>query len=452
MTSALQDALYDCDWLPYDAWEDRARVDGKVIRIREEDYRVLVLPAVEVIPWKTLVKAREFLDAGGVVVGYGFLPTLPATLGKTAADIAALRTAIWGADPKPGTTACLTTPAGGRSYLLPEIPTAGQIQAALAGNAGIHATLEVLEGETNNWLHVLHRRKAGRDVFLVCNQDHLGGARTFRLRVTAPGEPECWDAMRNEVRAVPCRRNGDTAELSLTLEPSESVLLVFQADQRPLPPRGGEKAPQLEIAVRDVRAPADKTPSVPFKVMKATYGIPGDPKRSRDAREQLQRLIAGGERQIRVGQLQRYQGNDPARGAVKTLQAELAAGDRIIRINAKDNETVALSDQPPSARYEELKRLADKKPYTGYQSEADPFKGIATVPDGFDPAKSRVYLEFDSVPLEDAAAITINGQAAGGVIGRPFRLEVTKLLKTGDNGIVITPFAPKTARLLVFAR
>ena len=65
MTSALQDALYDCDWLPYDAWEDHARIDGKVIRLRQEDYRVLVVPAAEVIPWETLNKAKTFLDAGG---------------------------------------------------------------------------------------------------------------------------------------------------------------------------------------------------------------------------------------------------------------------------------------------------------------------------------------------------------------------------------------------------
>jgi hypothetical protein len=452
MTSSLQDALYDCDWLPYDAWEDLARVDGKAIRIRQEDYRVLVLPAAEVMPWKTLAKAREFLDAGGVVVGYGFLPTLSATLGKTSTDIAALRTAIWGADPKPGTTACRTTPAGGRSYLLPEKPTAEQIQSALAGDAGIHATLEVAAGQTDNWLHVLHRRKVDRDVFLVCNQDHLGGAKTFRLRVTAPGEPECWDAMRNEVRAVPYQRDGDVAELSLTLEPSESVLLVFQAAKRALPQRGGDTASPREIAVRDTRPPTDKVSPIPIVVVKATYGIPGDPKRSRDAREQLQRLIAGGLRQIQVGQLKQWAGNDPARGQVKTLQAEFSVGGRTIAINAKDNETVALSELPPSARYEELKKLAGEKPFTGYQGEADPFAGIATLPADVDLARSRIYLELDSVPFEDSAAITINGQAAGGFIGRPFRLEVTKLLKLGDNQIAIAPFAPKTAKLLVFTR
>ena len=69
----------------------------------------------------------------------------------------------------------------------------------------------------------------------------------FRFRITADGEPECWDAMRNEITAVPFARKGKQVELSLTLEPNESVLLVFQPKQRALPPRrepGSAAAPQ----------------------------------------------------------------------------------------------------------------------------------------------------------------------------------------------------------------
>ena len=95
----------------------------------------------------------------------------------------------------------------------------------------------MLAGETNNWLHVLHRVKCGRDVFLVCNQNHQGPARHFRFRLTAAGFPEVWDAMRNEITAVPFERKGEAVELELTLEPNESVLLVFQEQARPLPPR-----------------------------------------------------------------------------------------------------------------------------------------------------------------------------------------------------------------------
>jgi hypothetical protein len=236
MTDALQDSLLDCDWIPYDVLENDMKIDGKQLALREERYRVLVVPPVETIPYATLEKVKQFYDGGGVVVGYGFLPTQSATLGKTASDITQIREAVWG-DPKPGLTACKTNPAGGRSYLMPEKPSVQDVQQVVAQDAGVHPTLEVLKGETSNWLHALHRVKAGRDLFLLANQNHQGAARTFNLRLTAPGVPEVWDALRNEIASVPFERKGDSVELDLTLEPLESVVIVFQPEKRPLPAR-----------------------------------------------------------------------------------------------------------------------------------------------------------------------------------------------------------------------
>jgi hypothetical protein len=237
LTSSLQDAQFDCDWLLYDAWENDARLDGDRILLHKEDYRVLVVPAAEVIPYPTLAKAQKFFCEGGVVIGYGMLPSKSATLGYDAKDIARLREAIWGAA-SPGLTRCKTSAAGGRSYFLPAQPTAADMKKVLVDDAKVRPTLEVKSGDTGGWLHVLHRRKCGRDVFFVCNQNHEGPARPFTFTVTAEGEPECWDAMRGEITEPACRRiDPHTVEVDLTLEPSESVLLVFQPTKRPLPAR-----------------------------------------------------------------------------------------------------------------------------------------------------------------------------------------------------------------------
>jgi len=263
MSEVLQDALYDCDWLPYDVFENDVRLGGKELKLREESYRVLILPAVEVIPYATLAKAKEFFDRGGVVLAYGILPEKSATLGKNSADIATLREALWG-QAQPGTSVCKTSPAGGRSYFLPEKPIVEQIQAVLAADAGIRPTLEVLEGRTDNWLHVLHRVKAGRDVFFITNQNHTGEARKFRFRITAQGEPECWDAMRNEITAVPYQRQGDQVELTLTMEPSESLLLVFAPKKRPLPTRlePGGAVPATTITLQREATPPPAEPEL----------------------------------------------------------------------------------------------------------------------------------------------------------------------------------------------
>ena len=155
MTTALQDALFDCDWLPYEVFENNTRLDGKELQLRQERYKVLIVPPVEVIPYATLAKARRFFEQGGVVVGYGLLPSKSATLGRTSADIQALREAIWGDLKGRGSvTVCKTSLAGGRSYFLPEQPTVRQIQQVLTADAGIHPDLEVVEGDTNQWLHV----------------------------------------------------------------------------------------------------------------------------------------------------------------------------------------------------------------------------------------------------------------------------------------------------------
>jgi hypothetical protein len=239
MTTALQDALFDCDWIPYDAWENDVQVAGGELQLRQERYRVLIVPAVEVIPYETLAKAREFFQAGGVVIGYGILPSKSATPGKTAAQIADECRAIWGSDvPEMTLEPCQTNSAGGKSFFLPARPAPEQLRQVLTGSAGVQPTLEILAGETDDWLHVLHRVKAGCDVFLIANQQHEGPTKRFRFRVRASGVPEVWDAMRNTITSVPFQPVGDrTIELSLTLEPLESVLLVFRPQAKSLASR-----------------------------------------------------------------------------------------------------------------------------------------------------------------------------------------------------------------------
>jgi len=268
MTTALQDGLIDCDWLPYDVFEGDMKIDGdgKTLALRDERYRVLIVPAAEVIPPATLEKARAFLDAGGVVIGYGILPVKSATLGKGSKDIAALREAIWGAEPKMGLDVCRVTKSSGRSYFLPAEPTTEDLQKVITADAGVHPTLEVLAGETNHWLHVLHRVKAGCDVFFVANQDHAGPVRKFTFRAHAKGTPECWDAMRNTVRPLDCKRIDDnTAEFDLTLQPNESMLIVF-SDGGAKPAAGGTATTitPKRVAV-EAKAPAvevEKKPSL----------------------------------------------------------------------------------------------------------------------------------------------------------------------------------------------
>ena len=177
ITSSLQDALFDCDWLPMEVFTgDTCTIEGKEIKLHRERYQVLIVPPVEVIPHETLARVKAFFDVGGIVVGGGSLPTKSATIGKTAADIAALRTAIWGDARLPGTKPCQISSAGGRSYLLSEKATPAEIADTLTGDAGLHPTLEVLAGETNDWLHVLHRSTRNKCSYIYRARRRLSSA------------------------------------------------------------------------------------------------------------------------------------------------------------------------------------------------------------------------------------------------------------------------------------
>ena len=536
LSTALQDALFDSDWLPMEVFESPAcSLDGKEIKLHQERYRILIVPPTEAIPYGTLVKAKAFFDGGGTVVGYGFLPSKSATMGKTAADIAALAEAIWG-KPSPGLKASRSSAAGGKSYLLPEKLTPEDLQKALTEDAGIHPTLEVVRGKTNHWLHVLHRVKAGRDVFLVCNQDPKSEAREFRLRVAAAGEPECWDAMRNEITAVPYQRTGDSVEIDLTLEPLDSALLVFQPQKRALPmrlttadkpigepialvrdatpPPPAPEPPKKEEKKDDPKAldgsswvwypegnPAASAPpgtryfrkllSLPAdaKIQRATFhitcdndfvlfingGKAGESDGSEDNWRQLRmidvtKLLRAGENQLAIQAINSTDKASPA-GLIGSLAIESAQGKPLaIRTDktwraanqaAKGWEKPGFDDAAWVAAKEVVRfggapwgRLGGGGGggMTLSPVKADPFLGRCEIPAGVDLAKVRVVLEMDELAPEEAARVTVNGAYAGGLIAKPLRLDVTKHVKPGANTVEIVPFAPRSARLVIYPR
>jgi hypothetical protein len=80
---------------------------------------------------------------------------------------------------------------------------------------------------------------------------------------------------------------------------------------------------------------------------------------------------------------------------------------------------------------------------------ADPFHGRATIPADMNLAHCRVYLEMDDLP-DDSAAVKVNGASAGGVIGKPSRLDITGHVKAGENTIEIEPLAPQAARIVFY--
>jgi hypothetical protein len=527
VSESLQDALYDCDWLPFEVFEKDTAVNGNSLKLRDESYKVLIVPPVEVIPYATLAKAKDFFDRGGVVLAHGFLPTKSATVGKSSQDIGQLCDAIWG-KPEAGLRVCKTSSSGGRSYLLPAKPTPEQLQQVLAGDAGIHPGLEVLEGATDHWVHVLHRVKEGRDVFFIANQNHQGEPRTFRFRLTAEGVPECWDAMRNEIAAVPFSRTGKQVELSLTMEPNESVLLVFQPKQRELPPRseppsgGGRKT---LVVTRDpapaqveLEPPSGSGLALALKGCSWTWYPEGDPAHAappgtRYFRQQITIPSGAAIRKASFagtadnsftlfinGKEAGHSDSSPEGwrnpveldvtvslhpGLNQLAIAAINGGDKpspaglIGRLTVESDSAIVLSERVSKAwKTSNLKAehwaeadfndsawvaARELVPMGGglwgmlgghitlSPVKADPYFGHCEL-GGADLQRTRVYLELGALAPETAARITVNGESAGGFIGKPARVEIGKHLKAGRNTFGIEPFAPEAVRVVISPR
>ena len=61
----------------------------------------------------------------------------------------------------------------------------------------------------------------------------------------------------------------------------------------------------------------------------------------------------------------------------------------------------------------------------------------------------RVYFICDGTEGENSAAVAVNGAYAGGFIGAPYRLDVTRAVKAGANVLEGKPFRLKNPRVVI---
>ncbi len=509
MATALQDALYDSDWLPYDVFEKDTTISEHQLALHNERYSALIVPPVEAIPWETLSKVRDYFNAGGVVLAYGFLPSHSATLGKTDADIAALCAEIWGSAPLPGVEPRRVTAAGGKSYFLSEKAGTAEIAAALA-NAEVPPVLELASGQTNGWLHALERTKDDAAIYFVCNQEVGTEAKTFRLVARSAGTPERWDPMRNLMETLPAapRANG-RSEFELTLEPGESTLVVFRNAERPLPHRvaAGDLPIAAAVPVARTNTPTATAPTplslaecswVWFphehalegahpgtRIFKHMLDLPenttlgearfiiaadnefslfvngavagassGEAEGWRNPKEvDLKPFLKPGRNVLLVYAINTSKELSPA-GLIGAYRVELADGTAV---DGRIDETWSVARATDQKAWEPVEKIAPfgagpwgviggKAPVP----KADLFEGTADWAAAPDSAHERVMLVMDGV--REGARVQVNGQEAGGCIGAPFMLDVTGLVKAGSNTVRIEPFAPKKVKLAVYAK
>ena len=250
-------AGYDWDECAAEVVVDRMTVhDGRLVLPDGMSYRLLALPDSTTMTPALLRKVKELVEAGATVVGPR--PARSPSLSgypKCDEEVNSLA-ALWG-------KGCVVSDR-----------TAEQVLA----EKGVAPDFV-----SEPLLRFIHKQLGDVELYFVANgrPQAVETVATFRV---AGREPELWWPDTGKVeRASVYEGRPDVTRVPLRLDASGSVFVVF----RPVRPTGD---PVVSLA-RDGRV---IVPAVPLsgrvEVRKAVYGVPGDPKRSRNACVKVQAL------------------------------------------------------------------------------------------------------------------------------------------------------------------
>jgi hypothetical protein len=326
---------YDWDECPPDAVLTRMSVqDGRLVLPDGMSYRLLVLPDLQTMTPQLLGKIKDLVAAGATVLGTR--PSMSPSLSNYPdcdAEITRIAAELWGDcdgqrvkqhDFGQGHVICGLTP------------------EEVLKTSGVPA--DFLSSQP---LHHIHRRLGEADFYFVANPHPYELTATCSFRVTGK-TPEFWwpQSGRMERAAVFQEKNGVT-HVAVPLEQRGSVFVVFrrprdQDDPVILLTRGGKPLVSATAA-----AP------LPVIVTRALYGVPDDPRRTRDVTEKIQRKVDKGEYRFAVTSI--VEGDDPAFGVVKTLIVDYTIEGKPFHVKALDGSMIQLSAKAVRVRIDKAR-------------------------------------------------------------------------------------------------
>ena len=249
---------YDYDLINDDALQNLARIKDGNIHIRNQEYKILILPNVETIPLQTLQFIEKYVDSGGVVIALERLPEKSTGyIGfqqndekvKTLTDNLFNKPKLpegksgnpYGLnEPKPGQGVVMNSYGKGKTYQIKTVidrqiwwdrqsssldPFLNTIRKHIAPDFGIDFAQEGLR--KNEGLTFIHRKVAGDDIYFVCNiQDKQSTIPvTFRTKNSVLRK---WDPFTGEVAPILCYSFvKEGIKVPLNLAPYQSIFIVF---------------------------------------------------------------------------------------------------------------------------------------------------------------------------------------------------------------------------------
>jgi hypothetical protein len=211
--------------------------DGHILAGKGK-YRVLILPAVQIISPVVLKKIADFLASGGTLIS---LKSLPSRSSSGSGDDEQVRSKMkqwFGFYPEnlrqeeyfqwnPAQTEHFTTQpisAGGKAIFT---RFAGELPRII--NQQIVPDV-VVAGENAKFLKVSHREVDGNNVFLLVNDRNT--PENYNISLRSIGTPSIWDPQNGESRAFENYQiDGQRLELNLNFTPRQSFFLVIEPGQ-----------------------------------------------------------------------------------------------------------------------------------------------------------------------------------------------------------------------------
>jgi len=468
---------YDYDAVGTDLIMSLTAKDGQIATPAGGRYRVLVLPDT---PWMRPAlasKMRDLVQAGGVVIGPK--PTKSPSLSDYPvcdAKVAKIADEVWG-----------TTP-GEHEFGKGRVIAGRPVEEVLA-SLDVKPDCQALDHETQPAF--IHRATDAADIYFVSNQQPYPDMFECAFRITGR-LPELWDAETGAMQPAPMWRveNGRTI-VELNLEQAGSVFVVFRQ------PAPAPSDPIVKIAREGDEATAGVTPKL--EIRKAVYGDFTKPDGSKvDVTAKLKELVKHERLHAAVSNAL---AGDPAYLVVKELHVDFALDGKAQSAVFRENQMMVLPDDalnppPPEPRLHiddgqlrltaakagrysvkmasgaektaAVDTLPDPVEITGpweltfpagrgapekatldrlisWPEHAEPgikyFSGTATyhktinIPQNILSENRTLLLDLGRV--REIAEVRLNGQNLGILWKSPFRIDIAKAAKAGDNELEV---------------
>jgi hypothetical protein len=301
--------------------------DGRITLPDGMSYRVLALPETTRMTPALLRKVKELVAAGATVIGPARPSKSPglSNYPKCDAEVIELADELWGRGK-------IVT---GKS---PE-----QVLAAMGVPTDFAAA---------PFLRWIHRSTGDAEIYFVASGAQQSTETVCAFRVTGL-RPEIWQPETGWIEPVTVYEpSGGVTRIPMRFEPSGSAFVVFRKSPEPQDP-----VIRVTLDGRQIQPPPEAKGTLVIE--KAVYGVAGDPKRTRDVRAKLQKIVDGGEMSFQVARL--AEGDDPAFGVVKTLVLDYTAAGKRLRASGRDPETITFAAGPGAELVAEVRAAGDQR-------------------------------------------------------------------------------------------